>query len=101
VAETVGRQLHLLGGHRQVMCVTHLPQVAAQAHQHLQVSKLTGGKTTRTRIRLLSDKERTEEIARMLGGRTITDSTMQHAQEMLQLAKSRSQNTAELGKPSA
>ena len=85
VAETVGRQMQLLGKHHQVMCVTHLPQVAAQAHHHLQVSKLTGDKTTRTRIRPLSGDERVEEIARMLGGQKITDSTRRHAREMLQL----------------
>jgi DNA repair protein RecN (Recombination protein N) len=67
------------------MCVTHLPQVAAQARHHLQVSKLTGDRTTRTRIRALSEEERVEEIARMLGGQSITGSTRQHAGEMLQL----------------
>ncbi|MEA2079161.1 MAG: DNA repair protein RecN [Pseudomonadota bacterium] len=85
VAETVGKQMQLLGKHHQVMCVTHLPQVAAQAHHHLQVTKLTGDKTTRTRIRPLTDDERVEEIARMLGGQKITGSTRQHAREMLQL----------------
>ena len=85
VAETVGKQMQLLGKHHQVMCVTHLPQVAAQAHHHLQVSKLAGDKITRTRIRALADDERVEEIARMLGGRKITASTRQHAREMLQL----------------
>ncbi len=85
VAETVGTQMQLLGKHHQVMCVTHLPQVAAQAHHHLQVSKLTGDKTTRTRIRPLTGDERVEEIARMLGGQKITGSTRQHAREMLRL----------------
>ena len=66
-----------------MLCVTHLPQVACQAHQHLQVSKLTGDKTTRTRIRPLHGDDRVEEIARMLGGRAITDSTLRHAAEML------------------
>ncbi len=84
VAEAVGKQLQTLGKHHQVLCVTHLPQVAAQAHQHLQVSKLTGDKTTRTRIRELDKDERMEEIARMLGGRKITKSTREHAREMLQ-----------------
>ena len=83
VAEAVGQQLRALGSHHQVLCVTHLPQVACQAHQHLQVAKLTGDKTTRTRIRHLHGDERVEEIARMLGGRTITDSTLRHAAEML------------------
>ena len=83
VAEAVGQQLRALARHHQVLCVTHLPQVACQAHEHLQVAKLTGDKTTRTRIRSLHGDERVEEIARMLGGRTITDSTLRHAAEML------------------
>ena len=83
VADTVGQQLKALGEHRQVLCVTHLPQVASQAHQHLQVSKLTGDKTTCTRIRALDTQERVEEIARMLGGQKITKATRDHAQEML------------------
>lgn len=87
VAETVGQQLQALGENRQVLCVTHLPQVASQAHQHLQVSKLTGNATTRTRIRKLEDQERIDEIARMLGGREITESTRKHAEEMLCLKK--------------
>jgi DNA repair protein RecN (Recombination protein N) len=86
VAETVGKQMQLLGKHHQVMCVTHLPQVAAQAHHHLQVTKLTGDKATRTRVRPLTGDERVKEIARMLGGQKITGSTLQHAGEMLQLA---------------
>ncbi len=83
VAEAVGQQLRALGDHHQVLCVTHLPQVACQAHQHLQVAKLTGDRTTRTRVRALIGDERVEEIARMLGGRSITGSTLQHAAEML------------------
>jgi len=86
VAETVGRQLQALGAHRQVLCVTHLAQVAAQAHNHLQVQKQRQGDTTRTRVERLSAQQRIDEIARMLGGRTITDSTLQHAQEMLLMA---------------
>lgn len=87
VAETVGQQLQALGLQRQVLCVTHLPQVAAQAHQHLQVSKLTGDNTTRTQIRPLGSEERVEEIARMLGGQKITASTLEHAREMLHSAQ--------------
>lgn len=87
VAETVGQQLQTLGLQRQVLCVTHLPQVAAQAHQHLQVSKLTGDNTTRTQIRPLGSEERVEEIARMLGGQKITASTLEHAREMLRSAQ--------------
>ncbi len=85
VAETVGVQLHQLGRERQVLCVTHLPQVAAQADHHLQVTKLTGAESTRTRVRELGEQERVEEVARMLGGRTITESTRAHAREMLGL----------------
>jgi DNA repair protein RecN (Recombination protein N) len=84
VAETVGRLLRALGEQRQVLCVTHLPQVAAQAHQHLQVSKLAGTNSTRTSIRGLGKTERVDEIARMLGGIEITESTLRHAGEMLE-----------------
>ncbi len=87
VAEAVGGQLRTLGRHHQVLCVTHLPQVACQAHQQLQISKLTGDQTTRTRVRPLSDDERVEEVARMLGGQKITASTLQHAAEMLNQGK--------------
>ncbi|WJW76453.1 DNA repair protein RecN [Thiohalobacter sp. IOR34] len=83
VAEVVGRQLRALGDRRQVLCVTHLPQVAAQAHQQLQVSKLASEDATRTRIRPLDAEDRVEEIARMLGGIEVTESTLDHAREML------------------
>ena len=80
VAEIVGRQLRALSeasektkARNQVLCVTHLPQVAAQAHAHVRVTKLTDGKTTRTALHRLTDAERVEEIARMLGGLSITD----------------------------
>jgi DNA repair protein RecN (Recombination protein N) len=83
VAEIVGRQLHTLGERAQVLCVTHLPQVASQAHAHVRVTKLTDGKTTRTVLTVLSADERVEEIARMLGGVSITDKAREHAAEML------------------
>lgn len=82
-AERVGRLLNQLGQHSQVLCVTHQPQVAAQAQNHLQVSKIAGDEQTFTNIRPLDDKQRTEEIARMLGGVEITQHTLDHAQEML------------------
>jgi len=97
VAEVVGRQLRSLGEHRQVLCVTHLPQVAAQAHRQCQVQKLTGDETTRTRIRCLSDAERVDEIARMLGGIEVTASTRAHADEMVRKA----QSPAKLGRGKA
>lgn len=83
VAEIVGRQLRTLGDHAQVLCVTHLPQVASQAHAHVRVAKLTDGKTTRTTLHTLTHDERIEEIARMLGGVDITDKAREHAAEML------------------
>lgn len=84
VAEIVGQKLRGLAGDRQVLCVTHLPQVAAQAHRQLQVSKLAGDNTTRTSIRELAAEERIEELARMLGGMKITRQTREHAREMLE-----------------
>ena len=83
VAEIVGQKLRALGTGRQVLCVTHLPQVAALANHQLQVSKLSGEDTTRTRIRALDDEERIDEIARMLGGVNITRQTHEHAREMI------------------
>lgn len=84
-AERVGRLLNQLGQHSQVLCVTHQPQVAAQAQNHLQVSKIAGDEQTFTSIRPLTLSQRTEEIARMLGGVEITQHTLDHAQEMLAL----------------
>ena len=81
VAEIVGRLLSKLGKDRQVLCVTHLPQVASRAEWQYSVYKESGG----SRIRLLDDDGRVEEIARMLGGVTITDTTRNHAREMLGL----------------
>ncbi len=83
VAEIVGQKLRALSHNRQVMCVTHLPQVAAQAHQHLYVEKNNKTDITSSNVRLLSTNERVEEIARMLGGVTITANTLAHAKEML------------------
>jgi len=83
VAEIVGQKLRALGDGRQVFCVTHLPQVAALANRQLQVSKLTGAGTTRTRVHPLDEAERIDELARMLGGVRITRQTKEHAREML------------------
>ena len=83
VAEMVGRQLHALSLQGQVLCVTHLPQVAAQAAQQLRVAKQTTGGRTRTQIETLDETARVEELARMLGGATITERTREHAREML------------------
>ena len=83
VAEIVGRLLRRLGESRQVLCVTHLPQVAAQAHRQLRVRKETIEGETHTRIGPLEGETRVEEIARMLGGTEITRRTREHASEML------------------
>jgi DNA repair protein RecN (Recombination protein N) len=84
VAEVVGRLLKRLGQQRQVLCVTHLPQVASQANQHLQVAKgTTGAGNTVSRIDVLDNKARVEEVARMLGGIEITETTRKHARELL------------------
>jgi DNA repair protein RecN (Recombination protein N) len=83
VAEIVGRLLRRLGDARQVLCVTHLPQVAAQAHQQLKVEKQAIDGQTYTRILPLAQEQRIDEIARMLGGTEITATTRAHAAEML------------------
>ena len=83
VAETVGQQLRKLGDRCQVLCVTHLPQVAAQGHYHVKVSKQSSDNKTLAESRTLTDKESLEEIARMLGGVKITKRTLAHAKEML------------------
>lgn len=89
VAEVVGRMLRRLGKHHQVLCVTHLPQVAAQAHHHLVVRKHKGEKNTHTQIETLSAQpRRVEELARMLGGIRMTEQTRAHAEEMLNIAQS-------------
>ncbi|MGB5449093.1 MAG: DNA repair protein RecN [Woeseiaceae bacterium] len=83
VAEMVGRRLQELGASRQVLCVTHLPQVASLADRHFRISKVSDGKSTRTRLHVLNKDERVEELARMLGGVEITRKTLAHAAEML------------------
>ena len=84
VAEVVGRLLKRLGQQRQVLCVTHLPQVASQANQHFQVAKgSTGEGRTVSRIDVLDNRSRVEEVARMLGGIEITETTRKHARELL------------------
>ncbi len=87
VAEIVGRELRALGQRGQVLCVTHLPQVASQGHQHLRVAKLTDGRATRTRLSELPETERIEELARMLGGVDVTATAREHAREMLRGAE--------------
>lgn len=86
VAEVVGRKLRALAAHRQVLCVTHLAQVAAQGHYQFQVSKQNEDGVTRSRLTRLDDGGRVEELSRMLGGLEITETTRAHARQMLKRA---------------
>ena len=85
VAEMVGRRLSELGENRQVLCVTHLPQVASQADSHFRINKLSDGKSTKIHITPLNHDSRIEEVARMLGGIKVTKRTRDHAAEMLSI----------------
>ena len=86
VAEIVGRKLRELAERGQVLCVTHLAQVASQAHHQLRVNKLTDGRSSRTTVTALNAEERVEELARMLGGIELTRKAREHAREMLRTA---------------
>ena len=82
-AEAVGQKLKALGRAQQVLCVTHLPQIAAFADQHLAVEKREDHGRTKTQIRVLDDRARTHEVARMLSGAKVTDTSLQHAAQMI------------------
>ncbi len=86
VAEVVGQKLRALGAERQVLCVTHLPQVAAQGHHHYRVSKAVEADATHSQVELLSEKSRVEELARMLGGVEITKEVRANARQLLSRA---------------
>jgi DNA repair protein RecN (Recombination protein N) len=83
VAAVVGRKLKAISQARQVVCITHLPQVAAFADSHVRISKMVKAGRTVASMGGLAGDERVSEIARMLGGEKITDTTMAHAREML------------------
>jgi DNA repair protein RecN (Recombination protein N) len=83
VADIVGGKLRKLAGARQVLCVTHLPQVASHGQSHYRVAKSTDGETSRTEVRALDGAERLEELSRMLGGIEVTARTRAHAAEMI------------------
>lgn len=87
-AEVVGQLLRRLGERGQVLTVTHLPQVAAQGHQHLFVHKQRGSEETRTAVATLDTAQRVEEVARMLGGLDLTEESLQHARKMVASAQS-------------
>jgi DNA repair protein RecN (Recombination protein N) len=86
-AEIVGKHLRKLGNNAQVFCVTHLPQVAAQSHHHYKVNKFEKNESIATKIAYLSEDDRIEELARMLGGVELTKNTQEHAKEMLRQSK--------------
>ena len=86
-AEAVGAKLKALSKHQQVLCVTHLPQIAAFADQHFLVEKSESQGRTRTQIRQMKDEERTGEIARMISGATVTETSLKHAEQMLKASR--------------
>jgi DNA repair protein RecN (Recombination protein N) len=86
-AEAVGQKLKALSRAQQVLCVTHLPQIAAFADQHFLIEKQEKQGRTRTSIRLLTEAERTEEVARMLSGAKLTDTSIKHAEQMLKASR--------------
>lgn len=98
VAEAIGRRLHQASRDRQVLCITHLPQIAAFADVHYRVEKRTKGGRTVTRVVELDAEQRVEELARMLGGAKVTASARKHAQELLAQARAKSGKAGKSGK---
>lgn len=88
IAEIVGQHLRTLGNTNQVICITHLPQVASQAHNHLRVEKQTQNNKTTSQVVVLDEEQRRHEIARMLSGVKITQQSLAHADEMIERARS-------------
>ncbi len=86
-AEAVGAKLKALASHQQILCVTHLPQIAAFGNQHFLISKTEKGGRTRTEVRQLEEADRPVEIARMLSGATVTDTSLRHAEQMLKASR--------------
>jgi len=86
-AEAVGKKLKSLSRGQQVLCISHLPQIASFADQHLLIEKTEKQGRTRTNVRLMNDQERTEEIARMLSGATVTPTSLAHAEQMLKASR--------------
>jgi len=86
-AEAVGQKLKALSRGQQVICITHLPQIAAFAGQHFLIEKTEKAGRTRTNVRLMTEQERTEEIARMLSGAKVTETSLKHAEQMLKASR--------------
>ena len=85
-AEAIGRKLHAVGEQRQAICITHLAQIAAMGHHHFKVEKRVEGDRTRSTLTALDEDGRVAELARMMGGATLTEATRAHAQELLELS---------------
>jgi DNA repair protein RecN (Recombination protein N) len=88
-ADVVGRKLRQVARQRQVLCVTHLPQIASYADHHLRVEKREEAGRLATQVSTLVKTERVREVARMLGGESVTDSSLQHALELINSARGR------------
>jgi DNA repair protein RecN (Recombination protein N) len=88
-ADSVGRKLRQVSRTRQVLCITHLPQIACFADHHLRTDKRVEGERTQTTVGVLGKEERVREVARMLGGESVTDTSLQHAMELLNQARAR------------
>jgi len=86
-AEDVGKKLKGVAKHHQILCITHLPQIACFGDRHYRVVKTVSGERTIASVDVLSDKDRLDEIARMLGGTELTKKTREHAREMLELSR--------------
>ena len=86
VAEVIGQKIKQVAGRHQVLCITHLPQIAVYGDRHFVVSKREVGERTASTVRALGEAERMEEVARMLGGIRVTDRTREAAAEMLRAA---------------
>jgi DNA repair protein RecN (Recombination protein N) len=87
LGSVIGEKLRRLAAHHQVLCITHLPQIASYADLHLTVRKDVAGNDTRTTVRRVDGPERLEELAEMLGGQRVTDTTRAQAREMLASAR--------------
>ncbi|MEA3406436.1 MAG: DNA repair protein RecN [Pseudomonadota bacterium] len=87
IAEVVGKKMQQLGEHKQILSITHLAQVASHGHSHLRIEKHTQKDSTFTNVVKLETEERIEELARMMGGLTVTEQTLGHAKEMLEIAQ--------------
>ncbi|HZY63335.1 MAG TPA: DNA repair protein RecN, partial [Edaphobacter sp.] len=86
-AEAVGKKLKTLSRGQQVLCITHLPQIAAFGDQHFLIEKTEKRGRTQTDVRLMEDSERTQEIARMLSGAKLTETSLKHAEHLLQTSR--------------